>query len=237
MVVLGIDQTGAVSANGVPKPLPACLIENDQISLLYLKKFDQEIASYKPKAICIDCVLGIPQNLPLTWRQAIAKTKIYEGYGRKVSEKYFSDLGSGLIHKRQIEQKINANSMFQTHPFQKNIQTGTFRFWKEMAIDPDWFYVPSLTFEKTSSEKIPVVEGYPSLSWKQIFHVNTRKPLDVLNLLKKYYPTFKISATEKTLISKDPNLADALVLALGLREKISELKKIKKSKEGWILGT
>lgn len=236
MVFIGIDQTGAVNSSGKPKPLPACVLDGDKLSLIYLDKFSSELASLKPELICIDCVLGLPKTLKTSLRQAIALTKNTEGFGRKPAQNYFETLSGGQKHHRKIESQIGANSVFTVHPFQKNIQTGTYRFWKEMSASPDWFYLPALPGEKTNQQKkIAVVEGYPSYYWKTILKQPHRKPDLIVDILKNFDPNLKIGAENKKWLLKDANLADALVLALAAKKYKNEINR-KSTTEGWILG-
>lgn len=236
MIFLGIDQTGAVDRLGKPKPLPACLIKNNSVNLFYLDHFSEHIQKLKPDLVCIDCVLGLPVTTQVSLREAIAQTKAYEKFGRAAAQDFFAKLGGGTKHTRSVEVKLKANSVFTVHPFQKNIQTGTYRFWKEMADSPDWFYLPALPHEKKSkSNKIPVVEGYPSYYWKTLLKKNHRSPKELLEILKSTYPKLVFLKADIKLLEKDENLADALLLALAAREFKNDLNR-KSHPEGWILG-
>ena len=236
MIFIGIDQTGAVNSSGKPKPLPACVLDDDNLNLFYLENFSPELANLKPELICIDCVLGLPKSLNIPLRKALALTEKSVGFGRGPAQHFFETLADGKIHHRKIEFQIGANSVFTVHPFQKNIQTGTFRFWKEMSKSPDWFYLPAIAGEKnTRQKKIAVVEGYPSYYWKSILNQTNRKPDQILNILKKMYPTLKLNSENKRWLLKDANLADALVLALAAKKHKSEINR-KSTFEGWILG-
>lgn len=236
MIFLGIDQTGAVDRRGRPKPLPACLIKNNSVSLFYLESFSEKIVLLKPDLICIDCVLGLPVTTQFSLREALAQTKDYKTFGRDVAQAFFANLGAGKKHTRTVEVTLNANSVFTVHPFQKNIQTGTYRFWKEMAESPDWFYFPALPKEKVrKSNRIPVVEGYPSYYWKILLKKNHRTPKELIKILKSAYPKLILKSSDIKLLEKDENLADALVLALAARKFKNDLSR-KSHPEGWILG-
>lgn len=236
MSFIGIDQTGAVNSFGKPKPLPSCLIEDNKLSFFYLKQFSSELVNFKPEVVCIDCVLGLPNSVNISLRQAMALTQNIAGFGRSPAQHFFENLANGETHHRQLELQIGANSVFTVHPFQKNIQTGTFRFWKEMSVNPDWFYLPALSGEKNNRQnKIAVVEGYPSYYWKSLLKQPHRKPDLIIQILKKNYPMFKMNAEAKTQLYKDANLADALVLALAAQKYKNEINR-RSSTEGWILG-
>ncbi len=238
---LGIDQTGAVDGKKNPKPLPTCLLQDGQTQLFYLSSFN--FASLKHSAmaidagnleICIDCVIGLPQQIQVAWREAVARTREVEGYGRSAAAEYFRNLGKGLRPPREVELKCRANSVFKELPFQKNIQTGTFRFWKDMANDPDWFYAPMIPNEPGSG-RIPVYEGYPSLSWKLLFGVKTRQPAELGRLLEQMYPDVYWNSELQEAVHKDPNFADAFVLALTAKVLIDKPLPLA-NPEGWILG-
>ena len=233
---IGIDQTGAISSSGKPKRLPVCVLQNNRIQLFYLPKFSEELLDFKPSLICIDCVLGLPVTVGLTLRNAIALTKVEENFGRRTAQIFFNRLAAGQSHNRKIESQIGANSVFTIHPFQKNIQTGTFRFWKEMADSPNWFYLPAIPGEKQKKQsKIPVVEGYPSIYWKLILNQKSRMPNDTVRLLRLYFPNLRISRGDQKKIQKDPNFSDAILLALAAQKFHAEIQR-KSHPEGWILG-
>lgn len=241
-IYLGIDQTGAVDKNGFPKPLPACLIENRSVHFFYLKSLSQnEIKKQLDKKdlrnllICADCVFGLPVNLKFSWSQALQALENFAGYGRKPAQDYFRHLGQGEILRRKIETACSANSVFQEIPFQKNIQTGTFRIWKELSLNPQDFYIPAL--EKARfKDQIPLFEGYPSYSWKLIFSSKQRCPEDLSALIKLNIPDLDWTATHQNLVNKDKNLADAFLLALTMMKFETEALKQCPDPEGWILG-
>lgn len=236
MIFLGIDQTGAVNTKGNPKPLPCCLIKTNVVTFFYLEKFSDVLAKHNPQLICIDCVLGLPKSVGITLREAIQKTAEINEFGRKPAQAFFETLAAGKNHHRKIETTLGANSVFTVHPYQKNIQTGTFRFWKEMAQSPDWFYLPAIPQEqKNSSRKIPVVEGYPSYYWKILLYETRRQPEKIIEILKSNYPILKISKEQQKLLLKDANLADALVLAIAAQKYSHEINRPSHT-EGWILG-
>ncbi|MBY0315474.1 MAG: hypothetical protein K2Q26_08140 [Bdellovibrionales bacterium] len=234
---LGIDQTGAVNSKGKPKPLPACLISGDVVSVFYINSFSKElIKSYKPDLICLDCVLGLPLSTSVGLREALTRADRVEKFGRSEAQRFFAELAQGRKHTRGVEVALGANSVFTVYPFQKNIQTGTFRFWKEMAADPHWFYFPALPREKKyAGRRIPIVEGYPSYYWNVLFKEKNRNPLKILDRLRLFYPQLRISRKDKEILLKDVNLADAILLALAAYEFRHETHRTSHT-EGWILG-
>jgi len=242
-VYIGIDQTGAVNRLGKPKALPLCLMEGNRVEFFYLETFSKEsifktlkLSPTQKIVACVDCVLGVPQELGLTWRKALELIKPWEGFGRESARSFFLKLGGGQIFSRRVEIQSRANSVFKEHPFQKNIQTGTYRFWKEIASSAEDFAVPFLG-EVVTADKIPLYEGYPTLSWKLIFGVKCRMPDRLPLLIEKSFPDLVVSQESLSLLKSDPNFADAFVLALSLKQfrRVSPQEEVFRI-EGWILG-
>jgi hypothetical protein len=257
-VFLGIDQTGAVDKFGHAKPLPCCILKDGRISFHQLKSFSysevenlflsnkSQHANSQPTTsqltIIVDCVLGVPVAINKKWRDCVQLTLNQPGFGRTSASEFFYQLGNGKIHHRDTEMLCRANSLFREKPFQKNIQTGTFRFWKEMALDPNWFYAPMVRGERGHPSKIPIYEGYPSLSWK-IFGEKTRQTKNIKKLLARLPDIWSWTSAHQRLVDQDPNLADALLLALSGKYVLAKEKEILfaensmlPSEEGYILG-
>lgn len=241
-IYIGIDQTGAVDRNGKPRPLPACFIRNSSVTFFYLSQFSKAelIKQIKPAKneeliICVDCVLGLPRGLKLPWRKAIKLISKYDGYGMNIARIFFSALGKGKVHHREIEFACNANSVFKEKPFQKNIQTGTFRIWKDISLEADSFYVPAVE-KQLRSDQIMIFEGYPSLSWRILLGSPNRKPLLVSKLMKANFPRISFNRKHHFAIQGDPNIADALLLALTMKRFRKSALSLKPCIEGWILG-
>lgn len=258
-IFLGVDQTGAVDRLGKPKSLPVCLIQGNSIRFYTIAKFSpSEIESLVGRQrlgsviACIDCVLGLPAPIQKTLRQAMGETVRLPGFGRKIAQNYFSELlaecqilkgpkspNSKLdFPKRKVELLTGSNSVFQVHPFQKNIQTGTFRFWKDMVDEkhPYKFVFPMVSKRFKRGNTIPVFEGYPSLSWKNLFQTTFRRPTELPLLLKRHFGHLKISREDLKTGVTNPNFADSMVLALTARCFWQATKKFPAQKEGWILG-
>lgn len=243
-IYLGVDQTGAIDSKGIPKPLPACLIRGNCVFFFYLKTFSKSeiIASINPNSVedllvCVDCVIGLPQTLKMSWRQALKSISKFEGYGMKIARQYFHELGGGNIYHREVEIACKANSVFKEKPFQKNIQTGTYRIWKDISLEAESFFAPAVESKKQKNQ-IEIYEGYPSLSWRKIFELPNRQPQNVSKLMLAEFPELSWKMSLQSQIDRDPNLADALLLALTMKvfaEKESGLE-ITCDPEGWILG-
>jgi hypothetical protein len=236
-VFVGVDQTGALNSQGFPRPLPACRLEGSRFEFGHLKEFSKsEVSTFAANdsaTLILDCVLGLPIELKMDWRHALFLLKSENRFGRNAAEEFFLKLGRGQIWHRDVERLAKANSLFRSRPFQRNIQTGTYRFWLEMARDPDWFSVPWLEPQRKS--KFRVYEGYPSLLWRRLLAVTNRKPQEISTLTQKHFG-LKWSSQQVQLVEKDCNFADALILALGGRHLLAETKSIRVNREGWILG-
>lgn len=251
MIFLGIDQTGAIFSNGKPKPLPACALLENEMVFFYLPalnktEIEKNVGHLSPTKtkIILDCVLGLPSAVPLSLRQAIASTKDVQGFGRKAAQEFFRTIekySSVERPRREVEALAKANSVFQEKPFQKNIQTGTFRLWKELSLEPSWYRFPHLG-EENDRKRIPIFEGYPSYSWKFLFQTKHRNPQNFLPLFKAFFPKYKISKSSNISIQKDSNLLDAAVLALHastlpkLLFSLPKTSTLYPTQEGWILG-
>ena len=241
-IYLGVDQTGAIDSKGKPRPLPACLIQNDVISFFYLSTFSkQEILNKVQPApdeqllICIDCVLGLPDQLKLTWRSQLKKLRKNNTYGRQAAIVFFRNIGKGQILRRKIEIANNANSVFTEKPYQKNIQTGTFRIWKDISWNENDFFVPALE-KRTSPGQIAIFEGYPSLSWRLLFKSTTRQPKKLSEFIKDKKLAIQWNKKHQASVMKDANLADAFVLALKMKTFKKMALLMIPTNEGWILG-
>lgn len=238
---LGIDQTGAVDSKGRPKPLPAALIRGQTVEFFYLPALSKEHIEKKLGSstsqimICADCVLGLPESVGVSWRAALKGLSNFTSYGRTPAQKYFYDLGKGEIHKRKIEIACKANSVFQEKPFQKNIQTGTYRLWKDIFLNENDFWIPALEKKKTDLQ-IPLFEGYPSFSWKLLLQASTRSPKDLTSLIKKAKIGITWTKDHQAQAEKDPNLADAFLLALTMQKFAGVAFDRKPTNEGHILG-
>ena len=239
---LGIDQTGARNARGQPKPLPACLLVDGKVSFFYLDSLSlKDLSKHIPSAqhqqllTCIDCVLGLPVELRLPWREALELLEGYEGYGRKPAQEYFRALSKNHIYRRKVELLCRANSVFQEKPYQKNIQTGTFRFWKDLIANSRDFYVPALE-TRTRSNQLPLFEGYPSHSWKILLGTKHRRPESLSELIHTNKIKVVWNQVHQESVNKDPNLADAFLLALTIKTLKEEALQQTPHPEGWILG-
>lgn len=241
-IFIGIDQTGAINAKGIPKPLPACALIKNEVHFFYLSTLDRieiekQVGTLNPTQtfVCLDCVLGVADSLEYTFSEVLQKIHTVEGYGRKIASKFFREIGDGKIHRRKIEIQAKANSVFQEHPFQKNIQTGTFRFWKEISENRDDFYISALEKQKNKLQ-IPLIEGYPTHIWRTALKSKFRRPENLGLILRELKSDLIWNRKHASFVKKDPNLADAFVLAFGAKYLHKPVKFKRIHPEGRILG-
>ena len=202
-IILGVDQCGAVDNNGLPKALPSSILYYTNKWQLYpeelnLKAFTREaiqelflekIGSSMDEqniVIAVDCVFGLPRSTGLNFtglKNWIADAGSMDGYGFYAAKKFFdSKIGAHEIF-RQAEKQLNSGSVFSPYPLQKNIQTGTFRIWKDLNSWSDNSY-SMWPFEAYKGAGKPwIIEAYPSLAYlllqntKRQFKINL--PLDI----------------------------------------------------------
>lgn len=235
----GIDQTGATLNRTKAKPLKACKIFIEKnllfnIKFFYIDRLGDWISNLNTNHkhhIFIDCVLGLPidlfhSNNDLQIRDWIKTAEHFQdqgrSYGLNVSEKFFDNIkkfyqiNSKEYPKRTTEIKFNSNSVFTTRPFQKNIQTGTFRIWKEIAPVLNQIIIWPIDFYLKNELNTTIYEVYPSDFYKKIFNLKNRNsdPLkQQLKNISKINPQFDIKTKLKFL--EDPDFCDAFMAALG----------------------
>lgn len=249
-VFIGIDQTGAVDSKGRPKKLSAAVLsfQNQfwQIDTLSLDGISaDEFKGFKNlRIIAVDSVFGLPhkvfpknKTLKDLFKQALQFELNDKAFGLETAYQFFQTFlnvdAQTKFPVRECERLAQANSVFQKHPFQKNIGCGTFRIWKELGRDLDWFHLfPQDGHFPELKGKPVIMEGYPSLIWKNLIQSKTRKIDTLLNYLEEN--NIKIS---NPVIS--PDTADAIVLSLAAMEFFKDPipRSTKNFKtEGWILG-
>ena len=245
-IFIGIDQTGATDKNGNPKPLDVCLIDNRKalriipnLKIKSLQKNDinklisENLSSFKNEKvfICVDSAIGLPQSTQINYKKIfkLAKKFSHENkkYGALVAYYFFQSFinnsSIAVNPRRTVDVLVNANSVFNLMPFQKNIGCGTYRIIKDLSEDKKWFDL--WPFEKCENQFI-IAEGYPSYFWKNILNLNKRNLIDLKNIFSD-------------LEFKNMNQADSFVLAYGSIKSIDQIllnpPKIA-GDEGWIFG-
>lgn len=189
--------------------------------------------------IVVDSVIGLPKEFQTSEdarsdiREWIQKASKHPGFGAKTAEVFFDQILKNLNKKqgareilssypqREVEIELSANSVFTSRPYQKNIQTGTFRVWKELSTKTEvqGFEAQSTLelvklwpFEKIRQPgpgTITLAEGYPTLAWRLLNGTSRGKPLN--NLPKEQT---KVIGSIQNLKGQSPDHQDALMLAL-----------------------
>ena len=241
MIFIGIDQTGAVDSKGKPKKLFIARLENNHIEVFKISKLT-DLDLKNVRIIAIDSVLGLPvstfpknKSIRDLFKDAAQYQFNDKKFGMETAYQFFQKfLNKRSDHPKRIcEELAQANSVFQKHPFQKNIGCGSFRIWKELGVDSDWFHLwPHDDDYKNLKSKPVLIEGYPSHVWKNLLKSPNRKT----DLLMQYLRKNSFSINQKNL---DPDSADAVVLALAakqfhLKPQAREFKYFER--EGWIMG-
>ncbi len=250
-----------MDSRGCPRALPTAVLSqpgpNDRylLSTVWLPSFSAKavgeiIANPSAAIILLDCVLGLPARQdargekPL--RQAMNAAASHPGFGRKAASDFFSivleNLGPGES-LRACERISNAMPVFLDKPFQRSIQAGAYRFWKDLGAEPEWCDFWPFT-PKPQGRPI-LLESYASLFWRSILGFPSRKPQELLGWLSSQKSWLEFNPQNIGAAAKDPNIADAIVLAVAgkiLHEKHSlfqipegHLKKDALA-EGWIAG-
>jgi hypothetical protein len=141
---------------------------------------------------------------------------------------------------REVDHQVRAQSVFRELPYQRNIQSGTFRVWSEIGGNP-WLNLWPFC-QTPNLNRAWFAEAYPTYFWKQ--HLNTKKrdPLILANFLNEI-PGEKVKVsddTKKQLLQ--PDYADAAVLCLSSfalltleSERVLNREGYPKN-EGWIFG-
>lgn len=241
---VGVDQTGAVRPDGVPHPLPCAILvgRDGEWALQTVQRSGKSLSipSFTHQAleellatvhvhldhrvaVLVDCVFGLPWQ---SWREAgerpgdvraLIRTCAFEqAYGRNASAAFFGRWNATTtFHRRECERVAGSNSLFQLQPAQKNIQTGTYRIWRDLAASGDEDLFSFWPFDALGSGRAWVFEGYPSFYWKNLFGCRSRSAAG----LKKVFATVRgegipLRIKGKAAMSRNPDLADAGVLAL-----------------------
>jgi hypothetical protein len=240
---VGMDQTGAVNASGKPRALPCSVLVRKKSAwrliltgadkkLLTVPRFSLQTlsdllrpcgASLGPDtAILADCVMGLPWK---SWkrtgeragdlRAVLRQSADGTAYGRAASEAFFSRWTDLPLPQRECEKLSGSNSVFLTKPYQKNIQTGTYRIWRDMALAGDVDDFSFWPFDPVQRKFPWVFEGYPSFYWKHWFGFKKRDPQafnEVLSRAEAYGLTIEAPSVE--FLIDHPDHADAAVLSL-----------------------
>jgi hypothetical protein len=192
----------------------------------------------------VDCVLGLPSPMRRhseSIRDLFSLATAFNDQttipmGRKRAAAFFHQLLCESNFQgapgerwplRHCERLTASNSVFQEHPFQKNVQSGTYRIWCDLGSLCHSDCHPRLwphDYHESSDGKIPgigfpemiIAEGYPSLYWKKLFDLRSRQPASLRPAVNRTMERYKLTveSADWELIESDPDLADAVVLGL-----------------------
>jgi hypothetical protein len=147
---------------------------------------------------------------------------------------------------RTCERLAGANSVFRTRPYQRNIQCGTYRIWRDLgSLGKPWANIRCFETRSTVRNDRPwIFEAYPSLLWRKLLQIRTRQLGQLPSALKMCEPTIHLTEQGRALIARNPDHADAAVLAVcgGLLQKAGKLfapiplDNYLLGREGWIVG-
>jgi hypothetical protein len=131
----------------------------------------------------------------------------------------------------------NANSIFKLKPFQRNIGCGTFRIWKDLAIDQSWYSLwPLEDYTKSTST---IAEGYPSFVWKNFIQGKRGDKDSLIECSKKYQCRIIFPDLSKDFNTKDDMDSFALALFAAVNTNLVYKTNFPNeviNKEGWIFG-
>ena len=256
--ILGIDQVGS------NRPLQVALVTGESLLEGPLRVRLGEIRSFRaesfqeigidlvksPHFLAVDCVFwpfhgGGMRGLKDLFLAARRSTR--DGISNR-------DLASGFFQAemrkmkppprefRQVDLLTGAQSVFRTHPFQRNIQTGTYRIWRDLAEESVFDFWPWKTPQ--TSKKSQIAEGYPSLWARSVFGLKFRDAKGFLEACRKKPGGLEIhlSSKDQKLIMKSGEALDSAILALGsaILARNSpgwfQANRAVCKREGWILG-
>ena len=173
--------------------------------------------------IIVDAVLGLPTLINKEQcsssrfiREHIQQSLSQPNWGLAAGQSFFDKVlicagqEKSLPLLRKVEASLNANSVFKSTPFQKNIQTGTFRIWKDLANFP-LSKVLIYPYDKVDSAKahVLVAEGYPTTAWKAL-NKTSRTSTDFSYLKKNIKKVGNLDLIKEALTDQK----DAIMLCL-----------------------
>lgn len=225
-----------------------------------------EVGDERRYLILLDCVLGLAERcFPLPAGGDRFTSDLFleahqsSGYGRAAAETFFAKLRpQGELPVRDVERRVGANSVFLTRPYQKNIQTGTFRIWKDLGRslkeEGQWFrlWPHEAIAESGTGPTRPDVgdsvawlaEGYPSWIWRDVLGSRHRDPELLAHVLRglRRGGKLRISTADLARVHRSQDWADAVVLALFAGQgpsgpvRLTRTEALRLRREGWIYG-
>ena len=239
---IGIDQTGAALDGGKKAvSLPVVRVRADGEMLVVqdaewwetLHFSEQRIGEGVRTAIVLDCVLGLSVAVQKMHPLAADVRKLLEYaashpknsgeriYGRDVAAEFFAEFAIEGDSLRECERMSGAQSVFKTIPWQRNIQTGTWRMWYELgrSIISNAASVKIWPQEAEAADaQLWLFEAWPTLLWKAWLRQTSRRlesgPQALATMVAEAGLQLRISKDMRGLVLKDANVADSLVMAV-----------------------
>lgn len=267
-IFLGIAKT-SVNTKPVPMaPLPVAIawhedgywmLESDltipALNYDVLRSLLKDIKPHfelKDSGILLDSVLGLPKEVfpkNKTLFELMQRAHRFSHEGRqidlKTAQAFFAQFTERIPESepiRDVERLGKLPSVFQTHPQQKNISAGSFRFWSELGSSAQkWFSMWPM--DDLSAPGPWLFEAHPEQLWRKLVKSPEQDPEALRNFLLQQKVVKLHSSVLRSITKKE--FADAVLLAcagvLFQRKKklFSASKKSKGTslkKEGWILG-
>jgi hypothetical protein len=240
-LVVGIDQTSR------PRPLPFVALRRKGNGWVLesgaLRQFSPEGFE----------ACGVPVRTSRTWITADCVLWPLLGTGERGMWKTFGEASrfSGAASRffrdhrgardfRKADLLARAQSVFRELPYQRNIQSGTFRIWSGLGGAP-WLNVWPFC-ERAHPRRAWLAEGYPSLFWRSVLLQKKRDPAMLSPWIRaRWGRLIRVErGTEERLL--DPDFADAAVLCLCSFELLADQKSMIAKRrdypqeEGWIFG-
>jgi hypothetical protein len=189
----------------------------------------------------VDCVFGLAKNAWPKKSKSLFElfnraAESQNGFGLEPAAQFFGGILADSLYRgekpypaRRCETLANANSVFRTRLYQRNIQCGTYRIWRDIglsfksaigSLEPTghWLQVRYFTPTNSVSESKPwVFEGYPSLIWRDYLLLRTRHAPSLQSAIQTAANYVKIAKPDMDLMLASPGAADADagVLAIG----------------------
>lgn len=257
-VIVGLDQTGASRKRGLASaPLPAVVLERREEAWVVTRIGDLPaltpdaleafgVAVDGRLAIAVDACLGLPADAVPSgttfwdWCDAAADFSVNgRRYGRDVAEAYFRDLVPTAGGARRVDHEVGALSVLKNKPFQRNVQTGSYRVWRDLGEAKCAHGRWVVRWPDARDPCLPLLcEVYPSWGWRTLFQLRSRQPGALPALVEGHADVSTEVPLEQLVTS--PDHADAMVAAwLGVQHLVWQPTRPPHDidrREGWILG-
>lgn len=259
---VGVDQTGAARAGGrraAPLPVATLTATADGWRLVAARDgrpttwptLAEEHAA-GARTVFVDAVLGLPAARATAWgvppgaegvwalarRAAQHAERGPRAFGRDVAAAFFAGCPEVGPDLREVDRAVGAWSVFRTTPYQRNVQTGTYRILVDLGrATARWARL--WPFEPPD-DRPALVEAWPTAGWRAL-GMPTRRPMALPARLEAL--GVRVDPTSADVLARRPDHADAAVnavhgalLAQAGCLALPETGRGVPSDEGWIAG-